>query len=105
MRIYYIDLIVVPDRSGPSIERVTFQLDQSYNRPLRYADRETQFTTQITSYGDFAVIATVQDSRGFIAAKSEFLSELLERGHGDDLARRDKPAEAIQQAIETIKAN
>ncbi len=96
---FYVVLLVAPAAGSPRIHQVTFLLDETYEQPLRKATRpRNDFGAEITSYGDFAVVAKVEAEDDVHAAVG-WLSDLLAKGHATDLTP------AIRRAIDSIAAN
>src|SRR5262245_6356491 len=85
---YRIALIVRPSTTTVPIQNVTFFLDPSYYDSVREARKQEDgsFEVEITSYGDYTLVAQVQ-SDGLMRAETAKLSDLLKRGHEADLAQ------------------
>jgi hypothetical protein len=101
--VYRIDLMLKPNVSAPTdpkIRQVSFLLDQSYFDPVRKVSKPTdgQFKEEITSFGDFTLVAKVQ-ADGNTFAESAMLSDLLKKGHETDRTP------AIDAALKQIQQN
>jgi hypothetical protein len=96
---FHIDLILEAKPGSPKVQRVTFVLDDTYEEPLRRARRErTEFAAEITSYGEFAVLAKIE-TEDEVYAEVGWLSDLLEKGH------EGRSSTFIRNALELIRAN
>lgn len=94
---YSVQLSVESD--NPGLSSVTYRLQHSsYYDPIRES-RQKPFEEDFTAYGDFPIIVEVEvESKSY--AEKVRLSELLKRGHVEELGKR-----AIAEAIETIESH
>ncbi len=77
----------------PDTYAVTYQLHESYYDPIReVSHKRKEFSEDITSYGDYTVIARVR-RKSRTDAVSRLLSRALSDGHLRDLTR------PVEQAI------
>ncbi len=78
---------------------VTYTLHETYYDPVRESrDRANEFPLEITSYGDFIVLALVRSKEGAMTV-SALLSSALEAGYGPNLSAE------IQEALRDIRSN
>jgi hypothetical protein len=78
---------------------VTYQLHESYYDPVRESKRrDSRFSEELTSYGDFVVRAKIRSPDG-VETVSSPLSKALEQGHRDALTPE------IQAALRDIREN
>lgn len=77
--------------------KVTYQLDPTYYDPLREVrDRSSQFSEELTSYGDYVVQAKIRTKDHSIVT-TRHLYEALREAHGESLDP------VIQKALSDIE--
>jgi hypothetical protein len=77
---------------------VIYELHESYNDPIREGKKKPEFAEEITSFGDYSVVAKLR-RKTRTDQLARLLSKALRDGHESDMTA------SVDQAIQDLKEN
>ena len=87
------------DEPPPDSYAVTYELDDSYYDPIRESRNQSGgFPEEITSYGDYPIVAKIRTRHATTTIKRSLAEALDESHHGD-------PGEDVKKALSDIRKN